>query len=199
MSRQLCREQELLLRSGVQACRDLSNARLFSLPPEELQLSPTEAAAMRLSKLYWKTPMLETPQAAARRAKHSLKRCLPNLGRLAKSWEKHIHGWLRSKLQGRGLDLTHHFSYVNKLVVPPGCVAVQEDKDKAACWIMPLTVYQKLFALMVNQDNQHWAPCQGLVCDIVEHYRVEHEARLPRQLKAYSQPHRWRKWQLAYM
>ena len=96
-------------------------------------------------------------------------------------------------------DLTDHWTYVEQLRVPPGFVAVQEDKDKASCWLLPCAVYNKLFALMVRQDAEHWVRHSGNVVDIVEHYRQLHEDKLPSHLRLYCACSRWKRWRLSYM
>lgn len=184
----------------IRCCKDMCDATLFSRPVEHLQLSKEEASCMRLCKRFWKTPVYESPNEAARRAEQNLAawlRTRPFL--VAPSWKRHIHGWLCSNLRCDSTDLTRYLAYTKQLVVPEGYVAVQEDKDKAACWIMPIPVYQKLFALMVNQDKDHWSRRDGMPDNIVEQYRLQHEERLPPHLQRYASKGRWRSWQLAYM
>ena len=65
-------------------------------------------------------------------------------------------------------------SYVATLRVCPGHAAVPEDKDKALFWTMPVAVYKKLFACMVNQVCEHWARHDVPIASIVEGYRLAH-------------------------
>ena len=184
----------------IQACRNMRDAGLFHMPLEALQLTPSDARQMKLCKLYWKTPMLEPPRVAAVHAMLSVNKWLQALPRPGgATWKRHIQGWLWSRAKSECNDFTQHLAYAEKLTVPQGHVAVQEDKDKAACWIMPVTVYHKLLVLMVNQDKHHWLPHKGLICDIIETYRAQHEQQLPPYLQPFALRSRWRKWQLPYM
>ena len=156
----------------IRTCRTMTDAHLFSLPPALLTPSSSEGAQMKLCKKYWKTPVWESGFCAARQAESNLRSWLRSLELpVDKHWRRHICGWLCNHVSCACPCLDQHLSYVADLTVPPQHVAAQEDKDKASCWIMPQTVYHKLFALMVTQDTDHWVQRQGHAADIAERYR----------------------------
>ena len=184
----------------IQACRDLPDASLFNLPACSLNLSVSEGRQMQLCKKYWKTPIWEPVVGAAKRAITNLQSWLRMLGfSLGWRWHRHVRGWLGCCFANISHDLTDHWTYVERLRVPPGFVAVQEDKDKASCWLLPCSVYNKLFALMVKQDAHHWVRHTGNVVEVVEHYRQLHEDKLPSHLRGFCAHSRWKQWRLPYM
>ena len=184
----------------IKTCRNMTDKHLFDLPPRLLRLSPAEGAQMKLCKHYWKTPVWESPFSCVQHAECSVQAWLRSLGQnVGQCWRRHIRGWLHYHLASFQPCLDQHLSYVANLTVPLDHVAVQEDKDKASCWILPTVVYQKLLALMVNQDVDHWVRHQGCAADIAEKYRHAHVTRLPPYLQACCGPARWKKWKLAYM
>ena len=102
----------------IHACRDMSDAALFALPPEELQLSASDAQHMRLCKLYCKAPMFETPRVAAKRAVINLHAWLRDLpGPVGSNWKRHIHGWLHFQTRRNPVDIAHHLAYIKHLAV----------------------------------------------------------------------------------
>ncbi|CAE7797368.1 unnamed protein product, partial [Symbiodinium necroappetens] len=79
-----------------------------------------------------------------------------------------------------------------------GYVFVQEDKDRNAAWLMPLTLYARWCFFMFRQDDVHWVPFQGSVAEAVEAYRRLHSELLPSHLKRFSAKSRWRSFELPY-
>ena len=177
----------------------MHDASLFDLDAARLALTPSEGAQMCLRKSYWKTPILNHPKTVAKFAEACFSRWVLGLpSAISTEWKRHLRGWCSASVRSQG-DLTLHHAYVENLVVPSGFVAAQEDKDKASCWILPLHVYLKLFALMVCQDNEHWVRCNEEPRSVAEKYRLEHESNLPPYLQSYAAPKRWSRWNLAYM
>ena len=185
----------------IRICRERTDAAWFDMLPEQLQLTLDEGASMQLRKLYWKTPVWQTPADASRQAQSAMfawARLLPPLP--DRCWVRHIHGWchkLGYPKAPNGLD--RHFRYTCQLVVPEGFAAVQEDKDKSSCWTMPAHVYCKLFALMVNQDTYHWVRVHVLPEEVVEQYRQQHVSKLPPYMTHFGSHSRWKNWRLPYM
>ena len=123
--------------------------------------------------------------ACAQRAECSVQAWLRSLGQnVGQCRRRHIRVWLRRHLPSFQPCLDQHLSFVANLTVPLDHVAVQEDKDKASCWILPTVVYQKLLALMVSHDVDHWVRHQGCAADIAEKYRQAHVTRLPPYVQA---------------
>ena len=184
----------------IAVCKGTLSTDLFNKPPGELDISSKDGLQMKLCKYYWKTPFFQTWSCAAKLAESSMRSWLKQFPRIVGPlWQHHLHCWARSQHRVRRADIDHHSSYVEHLKVPQGHVAVPEDKDKASCWTMPTEVYQKLFARMVNQDNDHWVRRFVNVADVVENYRQAHVDKLPQYLQSYCAPARWRRWCLAYM
>ena len=187
----------------IRVCRDQCSAEWFDMCTADLAITPEEGAAMQLCKFYWKTPVWEPLSRIAKRAEsmlYSWVRSMPVT--VNSSWKCCIRGWLKDQLghtSPHGFGLEKHKAYVAQLVVPPGFVAAQEDKDQSSCWIMPNAVYCKLFALMVNQDERHWVPIVVPVASMVERYRQQHADKLPAYMQRYCCHHLWKKWQLPYM
>ena len=70
----------------IHACRDMTDAALFALPPEKLQLSAPDAQHMlSYKKLYWEKPMFETLNVSAKqRSPNCMRGCaiFPDLSAL---------------------------------------------------------------------------------------------------------------------
>ena len=186
----------------IRACRYWCQGHWFDMSPAELQLTSQDGAMMQLRKLYWKTPIWEPIETAAKRAESRLRSWIRSLpATVHAGWERSIHGWLRAQYGCggySGVDRRHE-AYVAQLTVPHGYVAAQEDKDKSSCWVMPLDVYSKLLALMVNQDAQHWARSTLGASAFVAHYRQQHLNKLPSYMQTYCSVQRWKSWNLPYM
>lgn len=184
----------------IKTCRNMTDVNLFDFPPDALCLSREEGAQMQLCKRYWRTPVWESEFGIAQHAITNLRVWLRSFGHVrARDWCRHIRGWLYRRQTCGSLDMEQHFSYVAALTIPPEHVAVQEDKDKASCWIMPVNIYHKLLVLMVNQDVHHWVRGSGSVADIVESYRQAHVEKLPSHLQACCSVTKWKNWTLPYM
>ena len=181
----------------VEICRML---HCLTCPHVPLICQCLKAGRCSSLKSTGKTLIWEPVVGAAKRAITNLQSWLRTLGfSLDWRWHRHVRGWLGCCFANISHDLTDHWTYVERLCVPPGFVAVQEDKDKASCWLLPCVVYNKLFALMVKQDAQHWVRHTGNVVEVVEHYRQLHEDKLPSHLCGFCAHSRWKQWRLPYM
>ena len=183
----------------VRACKNLREETWFNAPAPDLQLTQQEGTLMQLSKLYRRTPVWQSVDEAVSFASASLSawaRSLPVTP--DRVWVPVLQGWLHS-LQHSSPDLSLHRRYTSLLYIPSGYVAAQEDKDKSSCWILPSRVYYKLFALMVNQDKDHWVRSMDSAASFVQRYRELHVQQLPVHMQYACSLHRWRSWHLPYM
>ena len=64
---------------------------------------------------------------------------------------------------------------------------------------MPLRVYCKSFALMVNQDTYHLVRAHVLPEEAVERYKQQHVSKLPPYMAHVGSHSRWKNWRLPYM
>ena len=174
--------------------KTLLTCRLAKLKPTQL-----ECLDMTRAKLHWGVPVVCSLENACKVAMSTV-HLLAKMVRFGPS-----HGLERMVVEAVSLSSWHedscglHERYVSSFpACPDGYVFVQEDKDRNAAWLMPLSLYARWCFYMFRQDAVHWVPFQGSVAEVVEAYRLLHAELLPNHLKRFSAKSRWSNFELPY-
>lgn len=182
----------------ISAAKRFGNLQLLRCPLAHLRPTASDCACMRRAKLHWRVPMPLEPQL-------DCSACLSTASWLARQMGCAFPHWLKPVLAHKHGEIMcetrpeAHWAYASCLpTCPDSHIHVQEDKDRNACWIMPIYVYEKWCFWLFRQDILHWVPVELAIADVVEHYRLLHEQLLPLHLKHFAKPMRWRSFTLPY-
>ena len=174
--------------------KTLLTCRLAKLKPSQI-----ECLKMTRAKLHWGVPVLSSLEHVRQVVSSTLYSLAEMVHFGPSQWLEeivsHTVPWLACQAEDCGL----HEQYADCFpACPDGYVFVQEDKDRNAAWLMPLTLYARWCFFMFRQDDVHWVPFQGSVAEAVEAYRRLHSELLPSHLKRFSAKSRWRSFELPY-
>lgn len=184
----------------IAVAKSFGNTYLATCPLSKLRPTSQNCAAMRRVKLHWRVPLL--PHAAEIR-----KQTMRTLAWIARRAQCPTAFWAKPRLSSiidahchaTQYHLHLHDFYANTLGATSAAeVQVQEDKDKNACWIMPIHVYEKWCFWLFRQDVTHWSVAHHDLQSICTAYRDLHQQLLPPHLKHYASARKWRNFCLPY-